>query len=181
MKPVYTIDQAHSAINFSVRHMVFAKVRGRFDRWTADLELDDEDITRSHVEVEIESDSIDTNEKKRDDHLRSDDFLDSESFPTLSFRSTKVEPGKKGHFDVVGELTIRDVTREVVLDVELEGRGTDPWGNERISFSASTRIDRSEFGLRWNQVLEAGGVLVGDKVDIQIDVQAVRKSASKAA
>lgn len=181
MNAQYTIDAAHSAINFSVRHMVFAKVRGRFGAWSAKLHLDEQDIAKSHVEVSIDVGSIDTGVDKRDEHLRSADFFETEKFPAMTFKSTKVEPGKGGRLNVTGELTIRDVTREVVLEVEEGGRGKDPWGNERVAYSASAHIDRRDFGLRWNQVLEAGGVLVGDRIDIEIDLQAVRQAASQAA
>lgn len=181
MNAQYTIDAAHSAINFSVRHMVFAKVRGRFGAWSAKLHLDEQDIAKSHVEVSIDVGSIDTGVDKRDEHLRSADFFETEKFPAMTFKSTKVEPGKGARLNVTGELTIRDVTREVVLEVEEGGRGKDPWGNERVAYSASAHIDRRDFGLRWNQVLEAGGVLVGDRIDIEIDLQAVRQAASQAA
>lgn len=181
MNAQYTIDAAHSAINFSVRHMVFAKVRGRFGAWSAELHLDESDVARSHVAVSIDVASIDTGVDKRDEHLRSADFFETERFPAMTFKSTRVEPGKGGRLKVTGDLTIRDVTREVVLEVEEGGRGKDPWGNERVAYSASAHIDRREFGLRWNQVLEAGGVLVGDRIDIELDIQAVRQAASQAA
>jgi polyisoprenoid-binding protein YceI len=177
----YVIDTAHSAIHFSVRHMVFAKVRGRFDRWSAELVLDDRELPRSSVTVSIDAASIDTGNDKRDAHLRSPDFFDAERFPALTFRSTGVVAGRGGKLALSGLLTIRDVTREVVLEVEEEGRGKDPWGDERVSFSATTHLDRRDFGLRWNQVLEAGGVLVGDRIDIEIAVQAVKQVATQAA
>lgn len=182
MQPRYTIDTAHSAVHFVVRHMVFAKVRGRFDRWSAELALDDQDLAKSHVRVTIDAASVDTGTDKRDEHLRSADFFDVATYPTLSFESTRVEPGKKpGRFTVVGDLTIKDVTREVTLEVEEGGRGKDPWGQERVSFSASAAIDRRDFGLTWNQLLEAGGVLVGDKVEIAIEVQAIAQAAAQTA
>ncbi len=177
----WKLDTSHSGINFSVRHMVFAKVRGRFDRFSGILEGDLDDLTAAKVAVEIDAASIDTGVADRDTHLRSGDFFDSESFPTLRFASQRIERVSDDHYLVHGELTIRDVTRDVTLEVDYGGRGTDPWGNERIGFSASTSINRRDFGLKWNQVLETGGVLVGDRIDIELEVQAVAAAASQAA
>ncbi len=177
----WNIDTAHSGINFSVRHMVFAKVRGRFSAWNGKVNLDPQDLTRSSVEVEIDSASIDTGVADRDNHLRSPDFLDVERFPKLRFASTKVEKVGGDRYRIHGALTIRDMTREVVLDAEYGGQAKDPWGNQRIAFTATTSLDRGEFGLKWNQVLEAGGVLVGERIDIEIEVQAVEAAASQAA
>ncbi len=175
------IDTTHSAINFSVRHMVFAKVRGRFGSWQGSIRLAGDDLTQASVEVEIDAASIDTGVADRDHHLRSADFLDVERNPTLAFRSTGVEAVAGNRYRVSGDLTIRGVTRSVVLDAEYGGRAQDPWGNERAAFTATTSVDRAEFGLKWNQALEAGGVLVGERVDIEIEVQAVTKAASDAA
>jgi polyisoprenoid-binding protein YceI len=175
---LWNIDTTHSAINFSVRHMVFAKVRGRFDEWSGAVHLGPDDLTGGSVEVEIDSKSIDTGVADRDNHLRSADFFDVERFPKLRFKSTEVEKIDNEHFRVRGALTIRDVTREVVLDVEYAGQAKDPWGNTRAAFTASTTVERSDFGLNWNQVLEAGGVLVGERIDIEIEVQAVAAAAT---
>jgi polyisoprenoid-binding protein YceI len=177
----WNIDTAHSAINFAVRHMVVAKVRGRFGTWSGTVQLDPEDLARSTVEVEIDARSIDTGVADRDNHLRSADFLDVESFPTLRFKSTKVEKAGTDRYKVRGDLTIRDVTREAVLDVEHAGQLKDPWGNQRAAFTATTSVNRGDYGLKWNQALEAGGVLVGERVDIELEVQAVEESASQAA
>jgi polyisoprenoid-binding protein YceI len=177
----WNIDTAHSGIYFSVRHMVVSKVRGRFVKYSGTLRLDDADIKRASVEVSIDASSIDTGVADRDAHLRSRDFFDVESFPTLRFRSTRVEPVDGARYRLIGDLTIRDVTREVSIDVEYGGRGKDPWGNERVGFVAQTSLDRKDFGLTWNQALEAGGILVGDRVDIELDIQAVRASAQRAA
>ena len=176
----YTIDNAHSDISFSVRHMVFAKVRGHFTKWTAPLAFDAADPARSSVDVAVDAASIDTREPQRDGHLRSPDFLDVEKFPKITYKSRRVERPADKKYKVVGDLTIHGVTREVVLDVEELGRGKDPWGNERIAFVAKASIDRGDFGLKWNQVLETGGVLVGERIDIEIDVEAVA-AQSKAA
>jgi len=177
----WNIDLAHSSINFSIRHMVVSKVRGRFAKYTGKLNLDESDLTRSVVEATIDASSIDTGTPQRDDHLRSPDFFDVEKFPELRFRSTRVEKIDDAHYRVTGELTLRDVTREVSLDVEYGGKGKDPWGNERLAFVAKAALDRKAFGLEWNQMLEAGGVLVGDRVDIELDVQALKAAAEKAA
>jgi len=169
----YSIDNAHSDVSFSVRHMMFAKVRGHFTKWSANLAFDPAKPASASVEVSIDAASIDTREPQRDGHLRSPDFLDAENFPKITFKSRKVEPAGTGHYNVIGDLAIRGVTREIALQVEEGGRGKDPWGNERIAFLAKTTINRADFGLKWNQALEAGGVLVGEKVEVEIDVQAV--------
>ena len=177
----WQVDGAHSAVNLTVRHMVISKVRGRFTKWNTKLALDTADLSRSTVEVEIEAASIDTGVADRDTHLRSADFLDAEKFPTLRYRSRRVEAPSKDRLRVIGDLTIRDVTREVVLDVEYGGQGKDPWGNQRAGFSATTSINRKDFGLTWNQALETGGLLVADRVDIEIELQAIRQAATQVA
>lgn len=174
----WTLDATHSLVEFSAKHMMITTVKGRFGEVSGTIELDETTPDRSRVEVEIGAASIDTRVDQRDAHLRSPDFLNAEAFPTLSFRSTRFEgtartPGDR--FQLVGALTIRDVTREVVLDVVYEGRGTDPWGGERVSFSAETRIDRRDYGLTWNQALETGGLLVSNEIRISLEVQAVRQ------
>jgi polyisoprenoid-binding protein YceI len=170
----WNIDPAHSGINFSARHMVVSKVRGRFAKYTGAIQIEDGDLTRSVVEVTIDAASLDTGVADRDTHLRSPDFLDVEKFPALRFRSKHIEKLADARYRVIGDLTIRDVTREVPVDVEYGGQAADPWGNERAGFVARASVDRKDFGLQWNQVLEAGGVLVGDRVDIEIDVEAVQ-------
>ena len=177
----WQVDGAHSAVNLAVRHMVISKVRGHFTKWNAKLALDMADLTKSSVEVEIEAASIDTGVSDRDTHLRSADFLDVQKYPTLTYRSRKVEVVSKERLRVVGDLTIRGVTREVPLDVEVGGQGKDPWGNVRAGFSATTSINRKDFGLTWNQALETGGVLVADRVDIEIELEAVQPAAAKVA
>ncbi|MGO9834427.1 MAG: YceI family protein [Polyangiaceae bacterium] len=169
----YTIDNSHSDVGFSVRHMVFAKVRGHFTKWTAQLAFDPADPAKSSVEVSIDAASIDTREAQRDTHLRSPDFLDVEKFPKLTYKSRKVEPAGDKKYKVAGDLTIHGVSRDVALEVEELGRGKDPWGNDRIAFVAKTSLNRADFGLKWNQALEAGGLLVGEHVEIEIDVEAV--------
>jgi polyisoprenoid-binding protein YceI len=177
----WNIDAAHSGIHFSIRHMVVSKVRGRFARYGGTIKLEGGDLTRAAVEATIDASSIDTGAAQRDEHLRSADFFDVERFPELRFRSTRIEKVDDEHYRVVGALTIRDVTREVAVDVEYGGRAKDPWGGERIGFVAKTALDRKDFGLGWNQVLEAGGVLVGDRVNIELEVEAVQAAAAQAA
>jgi polyisoprenoid-binding protein YceI len=170
----WNVDTTHSSVSFSVRHMMFAKVRGKFSKFTAALEYDPAAPAAAKVEATIDVGSIDTNEGQRDGHLKSADFFDAANFPSLTFKSTKVEPKGKG-LAVTGNLTIRGTTLPVVLDVEALGVGKDPWGNQRAGFHAKTKIDRTAFGLKWNQALEAGGVLVGTDIEIEIDLQAVTK------
>lgn len=171
----WDLDTVHSSVSFWVRHMVVAKTRGHFEKWSASLQLDPQNLAASKVSAKIEAASIDTNEEKRDAHLRSPDFLDAEKFPTIDFTSTRFESTSKDALRIVGNLTIRGVTREVVLDTEFGGLAKDLWGGERIGFTAKTKVDRKEFGLTWNQALEAGGVLVGDTVEIAIELEASRK------
>lgn len=178
----WNIDLTHSGIHFTVRHMVISKVRGSFRKFSGTVSLDEQEPTASSVSVRIETASIDTGVQQRDDHLRSPDFFDAEKFPVISFQSTKVEKSSGNGLRVTGDLTIRDVTREVVLEAEQLGIGKDPWGNIKAAFEAKTSIDRGDFGLRWNQALETGGVLVGEKIEIALEVQAVKaQEAEKAA
>ncbi len=177
----WQVDPAHSAVHLVVKHMVISKVRGKFTRWNAKLQLDTANLAASSVDVEIEAASIDTGVADRDAHLRSPDFLDAQKFPTLRYRSRAVQVLSPEKFRVVGDLTIRDTTREVVLDVEYGGKAKDPWGNERAGFTAHASLNRKEFGLVWNQALETGGLLVGERVDVEIEVEAVRQAAVKAA
>jgi polyisoprenoid-binding protein YceI len=178
----WNIDPSHSGVNFSVRHMVIAKVRGRFTRFSGTLTGDPSDFTNATLTADIDADSIDTNVVDRDKHLRSPDFFDAATFPKLSFRSTRIEQASgEGQYKAHGDLTIRDVTKSVVLDLAVLGQVKDPWGNERIAFTLETAIDRSDFGLRYNQVLETGGVLVGERVEIEIEAEVVSAAAAQAA
>ncbi len=177
----WDIDVGHSAIHFWVRHMVISKVHGRFARWSGAIELDPQDLSRSSVEVKIDAASIDTQVADRDAHLRSPDFLDVAKYPELTFRSRRVEKGGGSGLRITGDLTLHGVTREVTLEAEFAGTGKDPWGNERAGFSAKTSLDRKDYGLAWNAALEAGGVLVGEKVEISIELEAVKKAAAVAA
>jgi len=169
----WKIDPARSRVQFTVRHMVISKVRGRFAKWGARLQLDLQKPTASSVDATLDAASIETGMADRDAYLRSPESFDVEKFPSLTYRSRSVEAPSAGRLRVVGDLTIRAVTREVVLDVEYGGRGK-PWSDERAGFSARAAINRKDFGLAWSQALEAGGLLVGDKVDIEIELQAAK-------
>lgn len=177
----WDFDLAHSSVNFSVRHLMVSKVRGRFAEWSGKLEIDDEDLTRSVLDVTIQAASIETRDDKRDAHLRSADFFDAEHHPTLAFRSTRIEQRGDDELAVHGELTIRGVTRPVTLAVEINGEANDPWGGTRRGYSAKATINRRDFGLNWNAALEAGGVLVGEKVEIALEIEAIRAAATQAA
>ena len=177
----WDFDLSHSSVNFSVRHLMVSKVHGRFQSWTGNLVIDNDDITRSTVNVEIDAASIDTKEEKRDAHLRSPDFFDVENNPKLTFKSTSVKKVSDDELEVTGDLTIRGTTKPVVLKVESNGTVKDPWGGTRAGFSAKTSINRKEFGLHWNALLETGGVVVGEKIEIGLEIEAIQKAASQAA
>ncbi|HEY8498658.1 MAG TPA: YceI family protein, partial [Limnochordales bacterium] len=162
--------------DFSVRHMMIATVRGRFRKMDGRLIGSPDRPEEASVELSIDVNSIDTAEPQRDQHLRSADFFDAEHHPTLEFRSRRIQPVGEGKYKVVGDLTMRGVTREVTVDVTFEGRVKDPWGNERVGFSAETRLNRKDWGLNWNALLEAGGVVVGDEVRVSVQTEFVRKS-----
>jgi polyisoprenoid-binding protein YceI len=174
---VWNIDPSHSLVEFSARHMMITKVKGRFADVQGAITVDEADPARSGVQVEIAATSIDTRVEQRDAHLRSADFLDVENHPAITFRSTGMEGGFEqpgDRFRVHGDLTIRGVTRGVVLDATYGGEGVDPWGGTRVSFTAETKLDRREFGLQWNQALETGGVLVSNEIPLSLEIQAVR-------
>lgn len=172
---VYKIDTAHSLIEFAVKHLMVTTVKGRFSSFEGTILANEQDPAQSSVEVTIDAASIDTREPQRDNHLKSPDFLDVEKFPRITFRSTRVEPLDAQRLRVHGDLTIRDVTRPVTLEATFEGRAKDPWGNDRIGLTASTRLDRRDFGLNWNVPLEAGGILVSNEVRVNIEVEAIRQ------
>lgn len=172
----WKIDPAHTSIGFTVRHMVIAKVHGRFKSFDGGVTFDGDRAVSA--DVRIDAASIDTQVEARDGHLRSADFFDVAAWPTLTFRSSRMERVGGDRYRVVGELTIHGVTREVAIDAEFLGRMVDPFGTERIAFSGTTHIDRKDFGLTWNKAVETGGVLVGDRIDIQLEVQAVKPDAA---
>ncbi|HWE60456.1 MAG TPA: YceI family protein [Chloroflexota bacterium] len=171
----WVIDPAHSLVEFSVRHMMFTTVKGRFGKIEGTIVEDNADPSRSSVNVTIEAESIDTRDDRRDTHLRSADFLHIDEHSTITFKSTRVEPKGNEHFLVHGDLTIRGATRPVTLDVTRNGTGTNPFGMTVAGFTAETKINRKDFGLVWNMGLETGGVLVGDEVKILIEVQAAKQ------
>ncbi len=170
----WKIDSAHSEVTFSVRHMMISTVRGRFNTVNGTVDFNEETPGNSSVNVEIDVNSIDTREKQRDDHLRSPDFLDVATYPTITFVSKRVEPIDESHGKITGDLTIHGVTKEVVLDTEYAGQAKSPWGTTSAGFSAKTEINRKDFGLEYNAALETGGVLVGDKVKIDIEMEIVK-------
>jgi polyisoprenoid-binding protein YceI len=171
----YNIDPAHSSAHFKVRHMMISNVRGEFAKVAGTVHFDANNPEATSITADIDAASINTREPQRDAHLKSADFLDAENFPTIRFQSKRTASAGQGSYKVTGDLSIHGVTREVVLTVEgPTPEGKDPWGNVRSGAEATTRISRKDFGLTWNQALEAGGVLVGDDVDISIDVELIR-------
>jgi polyisoprenoid-binding protein YceI len=170
----YVIDPTHSAISLTIRHLVAAKVRGRFTDFSGEINVTDNQLA-STTEVTINVASIDTGVGDRDDHLRSGDFLDVEQYPTATFKSAAIRPNSSGGFTLDGTLTIRDITKPVTLDLVFGGEVLDPWGGVRTVFNASTEINREEFGLTWNQALETGGVMIGKTAKIEIDIEAVKQ------
>ena len=176
--PTWQLDPTHSSVEFSVKHMMMTTVRGRFKEVKATLRGDREHPESAGVEATMTTASIDTGVTDRDAHLRGPDFFDAEHFPEITFRSTRIEgtpPKQEGdRFQLRGELTIRDSAMDIVLDCEYQGRGTDPWGKTRAGFSFRTEIDRREWGLKWNQAIETGGVLVANRVRVEGEVQFVR-------
>ncbi len=170
----WTIDASHTEAGFAVKHLMISTVRGRFAGVAGQVAFDPSDLSTGSAEVTIDVSSIDTRDEKRDAHLRSADFFESDKFPAITFKSRRVQAVKGDNFELVGDLTIKDVTREVVLAVESQGLQKDPWGGERAGFSARTTINRRDFGLTWNVALETGGILVGDDVKISLDVELVK-------
>jgi len=171
----FVLDKSHTQVGFVARHLMVSKVRGRFTDYEGAVVVA-EDPADSSVEVTIQATSIFTNEENRDNHLRTNDFLNVAEYPTLTFRSTKVELSSGVEWKVTGDLTIRGVTRPVVLDVEFEGVVQDPWGGQRIGFTASAEIDRNDFGVSFNAALEAGGFVVSPKIKLEIEAEAVRQA-----
>jgi polyisoprenoid-binding protein YceI len=177
----WTIDSSHSQVNFSARHMGIMTVRGHFNDIQATIDFNQDDFTASSVEASINAASLVTNDAKRDEHLRSADFLDVEKYPTITFKSAKIERAEHDRYRMTGDLTIHGVTRPVTLDVVYSGQIKDPWGNARAGFSAETTIRRSDWGISFNAVLETGGLVVSDEVKIALDVEAVKPAEVLAA
>ena len=173
----WTLDPTHTDIEFSVRHLMISNVKGRFSNPTGTVSFDPKKPGALELDVSIPIASIDTRNEQRDTHLRSADFFDAEQFPVMTFTAKGTDGAIGGDFKLIGDLTIRGVTREVTLDVVAEGAGGDPWGNDRLGFSATTKIERKDFGLTWNQALETGGVVVGDQIKITINTELMRPKA----
>lgn len=174
-RTTWALDPLHTHAEFAVRHLMISTVKGRFTEVSGTLQADEADPSRSSIEIEIDVASIDTRVADRDQHLRSADFFDAESHPKITFRSRRIEPAGDKRYRVVGDLAIRGTTREVELDVQEEGRAKDPWGGERVGFSVVGRLNRGDYGLKWNQALETGGVMVGEQVKLHIDAEFVKQ------
>ena len=170
----WQLDAAHTSAEFAVKHMMITTVRGRFTSVEGTLYIDENHPTDPELEIMIDAGSLDTREAKRDAHLKSADFFDVEHHPTITFKAHHIDGDPTGNFKLHGDLTIRGITRRIVLNARFEGHNRDPWGGERLGFSATAKINRHDFDLRWNVALEAGGFLVGDDVKITIDAQFVR-------
>lgn len=175
-RTMWALDPQHTHAEFAVRHLMISTVKGRFAEVSGSIQADEADPTRSSVEIEIDAASIDTRVEQRDQHLRSADFFDVENHPKITFRSHRIEAAGDKRYRVIGDLTIRGTTREIELDVREEGRGKDPWGGERVGVSVDGRVNRGDYGLKWNQALDAGGVVVGEEVKLHIDAEFVKEA-----
>jgi polyisoprenoid-binding protein YceI len=173
----WNIDNAHSNVEFAVKHMMISTVKGRFAKFSGSFDFEETSAAADSVEATIEVASIDTRDEKRDGHLSSPDFFDAATFPTITFKSTQIEKTSDNEFKVTGDLTIRDVTQPAVLDVEYNGQSKSPWGMTVAGFSAKTSVNRKDFGLNWNVALETGGFLVGDKINISLEIEGVAQAA----
>ena len=181
-KSIWKIDPAHTSVRFSAKHMMISTVRGQFKSVIAEVDWDEQDVTNSSVVATIDASSLVTGVDMRDNHLRSADFLHVEQYPDVTFKSTRIEPKGDNEYKIHGDLTIRGVTKPVVLDTTYEGQGVDPYGNEHAGFTAKTTINRKDWGLEWNVALETGGVLVGDTIKIELEVELIKvKDAELAA
>jgi polyisoprenoid-binding protein YceI len=177
----WQIDSSHSNINFSARHMMISKVRGSFETFSGTVDFDEENPTNTSVNIEVDLASVNTRDEQRDGHLKSPDFFDVENYPTMKFISTRVEQIDANNGRLYGQLTIKGVNKEVALDVEYAGIAQSPWGTVSAGFSASGSINRKEWGLSWNQALETGGVLVGEKINIEIELELVKVTETETA
>jgi polyisoprenoid-binding protein YceI len=174
----WQIDPAHTAAGFAVKHLMISTVRGQFKGITGTVNWDDQDISKSTIDVTIDTKTVDTSEPQRDNDLKSEKFFDVAKYPTITFKSKKIEQVSAGKLQVTGDLTIHGVTKEVVLDVEgPTGAVKDPWGNTRVAVSAATKVNRQDFGVKWNANIDGGGVVVGDDVNITIDLEMIKKVA----
>lgn len=173
----YKIDQDHSDVMFKVKHLMISTVTGIFKKFDATLELNEEEFSDAKVYFEADVDSVDTKNEQRDGHLKSDDFFNAEQFPKMTFRSTSIKKTGDNEYKVTGDLTIRDITKPVELKVEYNGSTKDPWGQERMGFEISGKINRKEYGLKWSAVTEAGGLVVADDVKLAMNVEMVKQAA----
>ena len=180
MISTWKIDEAHSSVEFVVKHMMVSRTKGRFTKFDGTIQFDDENLANSSAKVEIDVASIDTHDAKRDEHLRSADFFDIEQYPTMTFVSREIKPLGKDKFQLIGDLTIKGVTEATVINVEPTGKGTSPWGQQVMGFEASTNVNRKDYGLTWNVALETGGFLVGDDIKINLEVEAIQQQAENA-
>jgi polyisoprenoid-binding protein YceI len=175
----WNIDAAHSEINFTVRHMMISNVRGRFEKFSGTVEFNEQNPEQSSVDVEIEAASVNTRDPQRDTHLRSPDFFNAEAYPYLHFKSKQIKVSDSNRGLVYGDLTIRNITKEVVLDVEYSGEAKSPWGSISAGFSASTKINRKDWDLVWNVALETGGMLVGDEIKISVEIEIIKQAEAE--
>lgn len=174
-KSLWTVDSTHSSVDFSVKHMMIAKVKGTFHKFEANIVADPFDLTSADIQFIIDLNSIDTRNSDRDNHLRSADFFDIEKYPTLTFQATAVTKTDDGEYSITGDLSLHGVTRSEKFAATFEGAGKDPWGNEKVGYSATGSLKRSDYGLTYNAALETGGVLIGDEVKISIEIEAIQQ------
>lgn len=172
----WAVDATHSSIDFNVKHMMIAKVKGTFHQFEAAIEADVEDLTTANIALSIDLGSVDTRNADRDNHLRSGDFFDLEKYPTLTFKATNIVKTGDGEYDVTGDVSLHGVTQSETFAVTFEGAGKDPWGNEKAGFSAAGVLKRSDYGLTYNAALETGGVLIGDDIKVAIEIEALKQA-----
>ncbi|MBT2717603.1 YceI family protein [Bacillus sp. ISL-57] len=175
-KTKWIVDPTHSAIEFSVKHMMIAKVKGSFNKFEASILANPSDLTTAEIDFTVDVASIDTRNADRDNHLRSADFFDVEKNPTLTFKSTKIVKTDEDEYDVTGNVTLNGVTQEETFSITFEGQGKDPWGNEKAGFSGKGKVKRSDYGLTYNAALETGGVLIGDQITLTIEIEAAKEA-----
>ncbi len=172
----WAFDQSHTNVEFSAKHLMVTTVKGHFGEVKGAIQLDESDYTKSKIEVTIDIAGLQSRDPKRDAHLRSADFFDAEKYPTATFKSTRIERKSNDEYTVYGDLTVRDVTKEIALDSSFDGLAKTPWGAEVIAFNAKTKLNRKDFGLNWNVALEAGGVLVSENINLTIDAEAIKQA-----
>jgi polyisoprenoid-binding protein YceI len=175
-KSHWNVDATHSSIDFTIRHMMIAKVKGSFNSFEAQIEADPEDLTTANVQFSIDLSSIDTRNADRDNHLRTGDFFDIEQYPKMTFQSTSITKKGDGEYNVTGNVSLHGVTRPETFTVSFEGAGKDPWGNDKVGFSGNGSLKRSDYGLTYNAALETGGVLIGDEVKVFIEIEAAKQA-----